>query len=78
MLGGDIRRVRERSELTLEGLSERTGLHPTSIQKIESGEREPRAKTLMKLAKGLGVKPGDLLDGEAWRRLFAEGRDEGL
>lgn len=72
MLGGDLRRARQDKNLTLEDLAGRTGLHPTSIQKIESGAHEPRAKTVMVLAKGLGVKPGDLLDGEAWHRLFAD------
>jgi transcriptional regulator with XRE-family HTH domain len=66
MLGADIRGVRNAKGLTLEELAERTGLHRTTIQKIESGEHEPRAKTLMKLAKGLGVKPGALMNGGAW------------
>jgi transcriptional regulator with XRE-family HTH domain len=72
MLGRDIRRVREGKKMTREDLAWRTGLHPTTIQKIENGKREPRAKTLMTLAKGLEVKPGALIDGDAWNRLFAD------
>lgn len=66
MLGADIRSVRNARGLTLEDLAERTGLHRTTIQKIESGEHEPRARTLMSLAKGLDVKPGDLMNRDAW------------
>jgi transcriptional regulator with XRE-family HTH domain len=66
MLGADIRKVRNAKGLTLEDLAHRSGLHRTAIQKIESGKHEPRAKTVMSLAKGLGVEPGALMDGEAW------------
>ena len=69
MLGRDIRSIREDRCLTLETVAERSGLHHTTIQKIESGGREPRAKTLMLLAKGLGVPPGLLLEGDAWNHV---------
>lgn len=76
MLGNDIRSVRKDKDMTLEQVSDRSGLHPTTIQKIESGEREPRAKTLMKLAKGLDVLPGELLKGDAWSRIKADKSNE--
>jgi transcriptional regulator with XRE-family HTH domain len=66
MLGADIRSVRNAKGLTLERLAERSGVHRTTIQKIESGERNPRAMTVMSLAKGLGVEPGALMDKGAW------------
>lgn len=68
MLGADIRKVRNSKGLTLEDLAHRSGLDRTAIQKIESGRHEPRAKTVMSLAKGLGVEPGALMGGEAWDR----------
>jgi len=66
MLGAAIRSARNAKGLTLESLAERSGLHRTTIQKIESGERDPRAMTLMSLAKGLGVEPGALMNKGAW------------
>lgn len=71
MLGADIRRVRKAKGLTLEELAERTELHRTTIQKLESGEHEPRARTVMRLAKGLGVEPGALMNGDAWNHYSA-------
>lgn len=72
MLGNDIRSIRKDNDLTIEQVADGSGLHPTTIQKIESGTREPRATTLMKLANGLGVPPGRLLEGDASTQITAQ------
>jgi transcriptional regulator with XRE-family HTH domain len=44
-------------------LARRTGLHTTAIRRFERGAREPRLTSILSLARGLGVKPGALVDG---------------
>ena len=61
-LGAEVRRRREAQRLTLEKLAERTGLTPHYLSTIETGKRDPSVSTLLSLANGLGVAPGDLLE----------------
>jgi len=35
----------------------------TSIGRLERGGREPKLTTILRLADGLGVEPGELLNG---------------
>jgi len=62
--------VRETAGLTQERLAELADLHMTDVGRIERGERDPGVKTVARLARGLGVKPGELFDGE-----IEDGRD---
>lgn len=55
--------LREDAELTQEALAEAAGLHWTYVGQIERGERNPTYKNILKLARGLGVEPPDLLRG---------------
>lgn len=59
----NVRRIRERRELTQEQLGWASGIHQTAIARIESGERKPTLDTIFKLARGLEVKPGELFEG---------------
>ena len=59
----NLRRARETAGLTQERLAELVDLHMTDVGRIERGERDPSVKTVAKLARGLGVKPGDLFEG---------------
>jgi transcriptional regulator with XRE-family HTH domain len=61
-LGENLRSAREKRELTQEQLSERTGVQAGEISRIETGKRDPQVSTVLKLAKGLGVGPGQLLE----------------
>src|SRR5580658_8814972 len=61
MLGSEVRRRRKAQKITLEQLAERTGLTPHYLSTIETGKRNPSVTTLLSLARGLGVPPGDLL-----------------
>jgi transcriptional regulator with XRE-family HTH domain len=61
-LGAEVRKRRTAQKLTLEGLSERSGLTPHYLSTLETGKRDPSVSTLLKLARALGVPPGDLLE----------------
>ena len=60
--GVRLREVRTAHSLSQEDLGRRTGLHSTAIGRIERGGREPRLTTILRLAWGLGVQPGALVD----------------
>jgi len=59
----NVRARRHAAGLSQQALSNLTGLHPTEISRIERAVREPRLSTIVRLAKALGIKPSDLLDG---------------
>jgi transcriptional regulator with XRE-family HTH domain len=65
-LGVNLRCVRKRAGLSQEELSFRAGLHCTAVGQLERGERVARADTLIKLAGGLAIPAGTLLEGLAW------------
>jgi transcriptional regulator with XRE-family HTH domain len=58
--GHEVRRRREGMGMTLETLSERSKLTPNYIGSVEIGKRDPSLTTVLALAKGLGVRPGEL------------------
>lgn len=60
-VGQKLQAARKRSGLTQAEVSERSGVHDTEISRIEAGKRDPRVSTLIRLAKAVGVAPGDLL-----------------
>jgi transcriptional regulator with XRE-family HTH domain len=55
--------ARRRAGLSQEILAIFAGLHRTEIGLIERGRREPKLITILKLVRGLGVEPNDLLKG---------------
>ncbi len=61
-LGYRIRRFRVEKNMSQEALAFSAGVHSTYIGKIERGEKCPTVDTLYKIAKGLDVSVGDLLD----------------
>ncbi len=58
----NVRRLREERGWTQEQLAEAADLHLDHISKIENRHREPRVRTISKLAKGLGVSAGPLFE----------------
>jgi transcriptional regulator with XRE-family HTH domain len=77
--GRRLREVRTERGLSQEDLASRTGVHATAIARLERGRREPLLKTIVRVADGLGVPPGTLLDGLARhgeRRLTPEEFEE--
>jgi transcriptional regulator with XRE-family HTH domain len=70
--GRRLRALRREHGVSQYALADRTGLHATVISRFERGEREPRLKSILRLAEGLGVPPGTLLDTLVERRLTPE------
>lgn len=62
----NLKRCRQRSGLSQEELAYRAGLHRTEVSLLERGARTPRADTIVRLAGGLEVPAGELLDGLEW------------
>jgi transcriptional regulator with XRE-family HTH domain len=60
--GQRLRQVRAERSMAQDDLARVTGLHATAIGRFERGEREPRLTSILRLARGLGVKPGELVD----------------
>ncbi|HET7052511.1 MAG TPA: helix-turn-helix transcriptional regulator [Solirubrobacterales bacterium] len=66
--GENLRRLRNRADLSQEEMGFRSGLHRTEIGVLERGERLPRIDTMLKLGAALGVKfECPLLVGLEWR-----------
>lgn len=65
--GENLRRARRLARLSQDELGQRASLNRTEISKLEQGERAPRLETIVKLAGGLEVDPGDLLVRMAWQ-----------
>lgn len=61
--GQRMRELRAREALSQDGLAREADVHPTAIGRIERGDREPRLTTILRLAHGLGVEPGELVNG---------------
>lgn len=61
--GQRMRELRAREGISQDGLARESDVHPTAIGRIERGGREPRLTTILKLADGLGVEPGELVNG---------------
>lgn len=59
----NLRAQRLRIGLSQEALGEACSLHRTEISLLERAGREPRLGTIVRLARALGVAPGELLAG---------------
>ena len=59
----NLRRARQRKQISQEELGFRCELHRTEISLLERGGREPRLGTIVKLAGALDTTPEDLCAG---------------
>jgi transcriptional regulator with XRE-family HTH domain len=59
--GQRLTQLREEKNLSIPDLAVRAGLDAGHIGRIEAGEVNILVSTVFKLAKGLGVSPGELL-----------------
>jgi transcriptional regulator with XRE-family HTH domain len=57
----NLKHLREEKGLTQEALAAKAGLSLGYIARLEIGRHDPSLSTLIKLAKALKVKVGDLL-----------------
>jgi transcriptional regulator with XRE-family HTH domain len=60
--GRRLRALREKQGITQDALARSAEINFTVIGRIERGDREPRLTTILRLAHGLNVPPGELLD----------------
>lgn len=61
-LGGNVRRLRLEKGWSQEAYAFEAGVHRTYVSEIERAKRNPTATIIEKLARPLGVPPGQLLD----------------
>ncbi|WP_319758212.1 XRE family transcriptional regulator [uncultured Sphaerochaeta sp.] len=64
MIGKNIQRIRTSRKLTLNVLSERSGVSKAMLSQIESDKVNPTVATVWKIARGLNVELNDLLDSD--------------
>lgn len=57
-----VRRLRQQQELTLQELSEQSGLAASTLSKIENSQLSPSYETILRLADGLGVDVAQLFN----------------
>lgn len=62
-IGENIRRLRKQQEMTLDVLSEKSGVSKAMLSQIESQKVNPTVATVWKIARGLGVELDSLLHG---------------
>lgn len=61
VVGENIRRYREKFNITQEKLAELTGLHATFIGKVERGQTNATLRSIQKIADGLNITVSTLL-----------------
>ena len=62
VVGSKIKRLRESKNLTLDEVSERSGLTVEQIESIENDQNLPSLGPLIKIARALGVRLGTFMD----------------
>jgi len=60
--GKRLRSVRVDHGMSQDALARACDIHFTAIGRLERGRREPRLATILRLAEGLGVEPGELVN----------------
>lgn len=60
--GEKVKKLRKEVGMSQLELSQKSRLDLTTINEIENGNREPRLKTIWRLANALGVKVADLMN----------------
>jgi transcriptional regulator with XRE-family HTH domain len=63
--GRKLRQLRTAAGLTRAALAERSGLHAYGIVKLENGTREPSWRSLLALARALGVPCQEFADDQS-------------
>jgi transcriptional regulator with XRE-family HTH domain len=74
VFGRTVRRIRRQRDLSQQALAGAAGLAEKHVSEIERANREPKLTTILKLAKGLDMPPGELI-AEVAAELQAPRRD---
>lgn len=81
-LGSQIKKYRKRCGLTQVQLAEGTGLSPTHISHIETGNSLPSLEVFIKISNILTVSPNNLLEGNclnaSWKNFHEWNQQEDL
>lgn len=59
--GSNLKKLRRQQKMSQMELAQKSGLDLTTINELESGNRQPMLKTTWKIANALKVKSKDLL-----------------
>lgn len=59
----NLRRLRLAAGMTQDRLSEAAKMDSAEISRLERGGRDPQLLTIVRVARGLGVTPSELLSG---------------
>ena len=62
LFGSALVNIRESLQISQYQLAKRTGIAEEYLNKLENSKREPKARMIIRLGRGLGVSPGDLLN----------------
>ena len=62
LFGRTVRTLREARGYSQEELAERASLHRNYVGSLERGERNVAIENIVKLAKALAVRPGELFE----------------
>ncbi|WP_279062513.1 helix-turn-helix domain-containing protein [Bilophila wadsworthia] len=62
LFGSALVNIRESLQISQYQLAKRTGIAEEYLHKLENSKREPKARMIIRLGRGLGVSPGDLLN----------------
>ncbi len=63
-IGKIISQLREENRISIEELSERSGVAVAKIEEIEAGKITPSVGVMIKISRALGARLGTLLDGQ--------------
>lgn len=62
LFGSALVNIRESLQISQYQLAKRTGIAEEYLNKLENSKREPKARMIIRLGRGLGISPGDLLN----------------
>jgi transcriptional regulator with XRE-family HTH domain len=62
MFGEALKRLREKRGMTQEALAHEAGITSSYAGQVERGQRVPSLTIVLKIARALGVRPGELID----------------
>ena len=59
LFGAALVNIRESLQISQYQLAKRTGIAEEYLNKLENSKREPKARMIIRLGRGLGVSPGE-------------------